>query len=76
MVNCDDFSLDADLADDLADDWAAMVRALVDRYGLNVTRYSTSGFLRAKLGRALAARGVASQLFDSADRARQQLRGD
>jgi len=71
VVNYDDFSLDADLADD----WAAMVRALVDRHYLNVTRYSTSGFVRAKLGRALAARGVAPHLFDSAGEAQQQLRG-
>ena len=72
VVNYDDFSLDADLADD----WAAMVRALVDRHYRNVARYSSSGFLRAKLGRALAARRVAPQLFDTADAAQQQLRGD
>jgi hypothetical protein len=36
------------------DDWAAMVRELVDRHYLDVARYTTSGFLRAKLGPALA----------------------
>ncbi len=70
VVNYDHFSLDADVADD----WAAMVRALVDRHYLNVTRYSTSGFLRAKLGPALAARGVAPHIFESADEARTGLK--
>jgi propionate CoA-transferase len=34
-----------------------------------VVRYSTSGFLRAKLGPALAARGVAPHIFESAEEA-------
>jgi propionate CoA-transferase len=70
VVNYDHFSLDADVADD----WAAMVRELVDRHYLNVTRYTTSGFLRAKLGPALAARGVAPHIFESAGEARAGLR--
>ena len=70
VVNYDHFSLDAEVADD----WAAMVRALVDRHYLNVTRYSTSGFLRAKLGPALAARGVAPHIFESASEARAGLK--
>ncbi len=70
VVNYDHFALDAEVADD----WAAMVRAMVDRYYLNVTRYSTSGFLRAKLGPALAARGVAPHIFESAGEARAGLK--
>ncbi|MEK8049023.1 malonate decarboxylase subunit alpha [Ideonella sp. DXS22W] len=70
VVNYDHFTLD----EPAQDAWAAMVRELVDRHYLNVTRYSTSGFLRAKLGRALAARGVAPHLYDSPDAARAGLR--
>ena len=59
---------------EVADDWAAMVRELVDRHYAQVVRYSTSGFLRAKLGPALAARGVAAHLYESADQARAGLK--
>jgi propionate CoA-transferase len=52
------------------DDWAAMVRELMDRHYLEVARYTTSGFLRAKLGSALAARGVAPHLYETAEEAR------
>ena len=71
VVNYDHFVLDPEVEDD----WAAMVREIVDRHYLNVTRYTTSGFLRAKLGPALAARGVAPHIFESADEARRRLRG-
>jgi propionate CoA-transferase len=70
VVNYDHFVLDPEVEDD----WAAMVREVVDRHYLNVTRYTTSGFLRAKLGPALAARGVAPHIYESADEARQRLR--
>ncbi len=70
VVNYDHFTLD----EPAQDAWAAMVHALVERHYLNVTRYSTSGFMRAKLGRALAARGVAPHLYASADAARAGLR--
>lgn len=70
VVNYDHFRLDPEVEDA----WAAMVRDLVERYYLNVTRYGTSGFLRAKLGPALAARGVAPHLYDTAEQARAHLR--
>jgi propionate CoA-transferase len=70
VVNYDHFTIDPQLEDD----WAAMVRTLVDRYYLNVTRYTTSGFLRAKLGPALAARGVAAHIYETAQEARAHLR--
>ena len=50
-----------------------MVRELVDRYYLDVVRYASSGFLRAKLGPALAARGVAAHIHASAEEARRVL---
>jgi propionate CoA-transferase len=71
VVNYDHFVLDPDVADD----WAAMVRELVDRHYRQVVRYSTSGFLRAKLGPALAARGVAPHLYESAREAHAGLSG-
>jgi propionate CoA-transferase len=70
VVNYDHFHLDPAVEDD----WAAMVSDLVARYYRNVTRYSTSGFLRAKLGPALAARGVAPHIYETADEARSHLR--
>jgi propionate CoA-transferase len=65
VVNYDHFSLDPAVEDD----WAAMVRELVDRHYLDVARYTTSGFLRAKLGPALKARGVAPHIYETAEEA-------
>jgi propionate CoA-transferase len=70
VVNYDHF----DLPTELEDAWAAMVQALVSRYYANVTRYGASGFLRAKLGAALAAHGVAPHLCDSAAEAQARVR--
>jgi propionate CoA-transferase len=69
VVNYDHFVLDPQVEDD----WALMVRELVDRHYRHVVRYTTSGFLRAKLGPALAARGVAPHIYESADEARAHL---
>jgi propionate CoA-transferase len=69
VINYDHFVLDAAVEDE----WAAMVRELVDRYYLDVTRYTTSSFLRAKLGPALAARGVAPHLYETAEEAAKGL---
>jgi propionate CoA-transferase len=69
VVNYDHFVLDPAVEDD----WAAMVRELIDRFYLDVTRYTTSGFLRAKLGPALAARGVAPHIFESSAEAQAHL---
>jgi propionate CoA-transferase len=69
VVNYDHFALDPLVEDD----WAAMVRELVDRHYIDVARYTTSGFLRAKLGPALAARGVAPHIYETASDARRSL---
>jgi propionate CoA-transferase len=47
---------------------------LVDHYYFGVTRYSTSAFLRAKLGDALDRRGVAPHIYESAAEALQHVR--
>jgi propionate CoA-transferase len=70
IVNYNNFQIDPTLADA----YGRMVRDLVERYYLDVTRYSTSGFLRMKLGEALEARGIAPHLYESADDARRHLR--
>ena len=46
-----------------------MVRTLADRFYSGVSRYTTSGFLRIKLGEALEKRGVAAHIFESAEEA-------
>jgi propionate CoA-transferase len=70
VVNYEHFAL----APEVEDAWAAMVHEVVERHYQQVTRYTSSGFLRAKLGPALAARGVAPSLFDSAAEARAGLK--
>jgi propionate CoA-transferase len=49
------------------------VHELVGRYYVNVTRYGSSGFVRAKLGAALAAHGVSPHLYATAEEARAHL---
>jgi propionate CoA-transferase len=51
-----------------------MVRGLMDHYYSGVSRYTTSGFLRMKLGESLERRGVAPHIFESAEEAQSDLR--
>jgi propionate CoA-transferase len=59
---------------DALDAYTDMVRDLAGRHYSRVTRYTTSAFLRAKLGEALLERGVAPHIFESAEDARRQLK--
>ena len=69
IVNYDNFSISPELLGPYTD----MVKKLmIDCYS-GVTRYTTSGFLRMKLGDALAERGVAPHIYESADEASQHL---
>jgi propionate CoA-transferase len=70
IVNYDNFSI----LPELLDEYSAMVRSLTDRFYSGVSRYTTSGFLRIKLGEALENRGVAPHIFESADEARSDWR--
>jgi propionate CoA-transferase len=70
IVNYDNFSI----LPELLDDYSAMVRQLVDRFYAGVSRYTTSGFLRIKLGEALERRGVAPHIFESAEEAQSDWR--
>jgi len=71
IVNYDHF----DILPDLVDDYSTMVRRLVDRFYSKVTRYTTSTFLRMKIGDALANRGVAPHIYESQQEARAVLVG-
>jgi propionate CoA-transferase len=70
IVNYDNFNIEPDLLDS----YSAMVRGLMDKYYAEVTRYTTSGFLRMKLGDALEKRGVAPHIYESAMEAEKSLR--
>lgn len=69
IVNYDGFLLDPEQADD----YMAMVQDVTDRFYIGVSRYTTSAFLRAKLGDALAQRGLAPHIYESAEEARGHL---
>jgi propionate CoA-transferase len=62
IVNYDDFLIDAAVADT----YAAMVRYMESNYYVTASRYTTSAFLRLKLGEALARRRVAPHIFETA----------
>jgi propionate CoA-transferase len=70
IVNYDRF----EVADDVADAYLDAVRFVEEKYYLKVSRYTTSGFMRLKLGKELADRQVSSQVFESAQEARRNIR--
>lgn len=65
IVNYDNF----DIFPDVVDEYIAMVKGLVDDLYSGVTRYTTSAFLRAKLGDALKERNVAPHIYESQEEA-------
>ena len=65
IVNYDGF----EIVPELVDAWSAMVQHLMAHYYTRVTRYTTSNFLRMKLGDALEGRGVAPHIYESAQEA-------
>lgn len=69
IVNYDNFEISPELVDDYTD----MVKRVVDRYYTGVTRYTTSAFMRMKIGDALNNRGVAPHIYESRDEARSAL---
>ena len=70
IVNYDNFNILPELVDEYTD----MVKYLVDHYYTGVTRYTTSTFLRMKLGDALQRRDVAPHIYESSKEARQALK--
>jgi propionate CoA-transferase len=72
IVNYDNFSILPDIVDAYTD----MVKYLVDTYYTGVSRYTTSTFLRMKLGDALKKRDVAPHIYESGEEARKALGKD
>ncbi len=66
IVNYDGTRID----EDIAGDYAAMVADLEARYYARVTRYSSSAFMRLKLGKTLKR---SSHIFETADQAKRFL---
>ena len=69
IVNYDRFSI----LPELIDDYIAMVKGVVERHYHDVTRYTSSTFLRMKLGEALEKRAISPKLYATADQARGEL---
>ena len=70
IVNYDNFTIMPDVVDEYCD----VVQYLVNRYYSGVTRYTTSAFLRMKLGDALQQRDVAPHIYESSEEARRALK--
>ena len=70
VVNYDRFELDKDLEDAYLDG----VQEMGDTYFHGVTRFTTSAFMRAKLGDTLESRGVAPHIYESEGEAASAVR--
>jgi propionate CoA-transferase len=69
IVNYDNFSI----LPELEDDYINMVKYVVSEFYTDVTRYTTSAFLRMKLGDELKSRNLAPHIFQSSEEAKQAL---
>ena len=65
MANYEGFVIDPRLEDA----WAHSIGKTTERWYDGVTRYTTSAFLRAKLGDALARRKLSPHVFETEDEA-------
>jgi propionate CoA-transferase len=70
IVNYDNF----EISPELVDEYTEMVKRLVERYYTGVTRYTTSTFMRMKIGEALNSRGVAPHIYESRSEAQRALK--
>lgn len=69
IVNYDNFSI----VPELVVEYTEMVKYVVSKFYEGVTRYTTSAFLRMKLGDALQKRGVAPHIVESREEAKAAL---
>jgi len=69
IVNYDNFSI----VPELEDEYINMVKYVVSEFYSDVTRYTTSAFLRMKLGDELKSRQMAPHIFQTREEARQAL---
>lgn len=72
IVNYDRLSI----RPDLVDDYVTMVKGLMQRYYLRVTRYTSSTFLRMKLGEAMTRNAVSPHHFYRSESEARGLLGD
>jgi propionate CoA-transferase len=70
VVNYDNFQID----ENVVDDYSAMVKRLSDLYYADVSRYTTSAFMRLKLGEALERRGLAAHIYETPQEATESAR--
>ena len=61
IVNYDNFQID----ESVVDAYSAMVKEVTDKYYIDVARYTTSAFMRLKLGAALEERGLAAHIYET-----------
>jgi len=69
VVNYENFTI----LPELEEEYSKVVKHLVDTYYIDVTRYATSGFLRAKVNAVFETRNVLANVFESAEEARAGL---
>ncbi len=70
IVNYDNFVIPSHLLGEYMD----TVKQIVDRFYSGVTRYTTTAFLRMKLGESLEQRDVAPHIYESEEEARRHLK--
>jgi propionate CoA-transferase len=61
VVNYDGF----EILEGAMDAYADVVKTMTEKYYANSTRYSTSAFLRNKLGAAISGRGLAPHIYET-----------
>jgi propionate CoA-transferase len=66
VVNYDNFVIDEDVMDEYAD----LVEYIDQTYYLSVHRYTTSAFLRLKLGKELGKRSLSPRIYETVEEAR------
>ncbi len=72
IVNYENFTI----LPELLDAYSAMIADLSERFYTSATRYTTSAFLRAKLGDALRRQQLTPHLFETAGEAHARLRAN
>jgi len=71
VVNYDGFKL----APAVEDAYFESARQLADKYFHGITRFTTSAFMKTKLGEMLDKRGVAPHIYESEEDAKAAVRG-
>jgi propionate CoA-transferase len=71
IINYDSFTLDPAVSDA----WFSMITYLQQRYYTSASRYTTSAFMRLKLGASLAERALAPHIFETLPEAQAYITG-